>query len=97
MDRKYDYRKGGSRIIFGVDMRIAICEDKKEHAEILESMIRRWAAKENLKVDIGYYQSAEQFLFFMKMFLYCSFFFCLQRQNMTVNLKCCCTSPCYRL
>ncbi len=43
-------------------MRIAICEDNREHAEILQNMILRWAKKENRKVELGYYQSAEQFL-----------------------------------
>lgn len=47
-------------------MRIAICEDNKEHAEILKCMVNRWAEKEKLEVDIGYYQSAEEFLFYMK-------------------------------
>lgn len=47
-------------------MRIAICEDNREHAEILQGMVKRWAAQENIEVDIGYYQSAEQFLFMMK-------------------------------
>ena len=47
-------------------MRIAICEDNREHAEILQGMVERWAAQENMKIDIGYYQSAEQFLFMMK-------------------------------
>lgn len=47
-------------------MRIAICEDNKEHAEILRRMVERWAEQEKLKVDIGYYQSGEQFLFCMK-------------------------------
>lgn len=47
-------------------MRIAICEDNKEHAEILKSIVKRWAEQERIAVDIGYYQSAEQFLFFMK-------------------------------
>lgn len=47
-------------------MRIAICEDNREHAEILQGMIKKWAESENIEVDIGYYQSAEQFLFFMK-------------------------------
>lgn len=47
-------------------MRIAICEDNKEHAEILKSMVSRWAEKEMIEVDIGYYQSAEEFLFYMK-------------------------------
>lgn len=47
-------------------MRIAICEDNKEHAAILQEMVKRWAEHEKIEVDIGYYQSAEQFLFFMK-------------------------------
>ena len=47
-------------------MRIAICEDNKEHAEILKNMIGHWAEQEKFKVDIGYYQSAEEFLFYMK-------------------------------
>lgn len=47
-------------------MRIAICEDNREHMEILEEMINRWAEKENTQVTIGCYQSAEQFLFCMK-------------------------------
>ena len=47
-------------------MRIAICEDNMEHAEILAGMVNRWAQKENMQVTIGRYQSAEQFLFCMK-------------------------------
>lgn len=47
-------------------MRIAICEDNKEHAAILQGMVKRWAEHEKIEVDIGFYQSAEQFLFFMK-------------------------------
>ena len=47
-------------------MRIAICEDNMEHAEILAGMVNRWAQKENVQVNIGRYQSAEQFLFCMK-------------------------------
>ncbi len=47
-------------------MRIAICEDNKEHMEILEEMVNRWAKRENEQVAIGRYQSAEQFLFCMK-------------------------------
>ena len=46
-------------------IRIAICEDNQEHADILKKMVERWAAKENIEVNIGYYKSAEQFLFFM--------------------------------
>ena len=46
-------------------MRIAICEDNREHADMLQSMVKRWAENEKLEVDIGYYQSAEQFLFYM--------------------------------
>ena len=47
-------------------MRIAICEDNREHTEILSEMVNRWAKKENIQVIIGHYQSAEQFLFCMK-------------------------------
>lgn len=47
-------------------MRIAICEDNREHTEILEEMINRWAKKEDKQVVIGCYRSAEQFLFCMK-------------------------------
>lgn len=47
-------------------MRIAICEDNREHMEILEEMINCWAKKESEQVVIGRYQSAEQFLFCMK-------------------------------
>lgn len=47
-------------------MRIAICEDNKDHAEILKRMVKCWADQEKIKVDIGYYQSAEQFMFLMK-------------------------------
>lgn len=47
-------------------MRIAICEDNREHLEILEEMINRWAQKEDEQAVIGCYQSAEQFLFCMK-------------------------------
>ncbi len=45
---------------------IAICEDNKEHTEILKCMINRWAEKQQMKVDIGCYSSAEEFLFYMK-------------------------------
>lgn len=44
-------------------MRIAICEDNPQHAEILKAMIENWASKENKRVDIGYYKSAEEFMF----------------------------------
>lgn len=44
-------------------MRIAVCEDNKEHAEILKGMIKEWAEEEQVKVEIGHYMSAEQFLF----------------------------------
>lgn len=47
-------------------MRIAICEDNREHLEILEEMVNRWAKTSNEQVIIGRYQSAEQFLFCMK-------------------------------
>ena len=47
-------------------MRIAICEDNREHADILKEMVRHWAAQENIEVDIGYYPSAEQFYFNMQ-------------------------------
>ncbi|MBO5033160.1 MAG: response regulator transcription factor [Lachnospiraceae bacterium] len=47
-------------------MRIAICEDNREHAEILEKMIRSWAEQEKTAVVIEQYQSSEQFLFCMK-------------------------------
>ena len=47
-------------------MRIAICEDNREHMEILEEMVNRWAKKECEHVSIGHYESAEQFLFCMK-------------------------------
>lgn len=47
-------------------MRIAICEDNKEHMEILEEMVNRWAKKEDEQISIGRYESAEQFLFCMK-------------------------------
>lgn len=47
-------------------MRIAICEDNKAHAEILERMILLWAKQENIKVSIGYYRSGEEFLFKMR-------------------------------
>ncbi|MDE5590756.1 MAG: LytTR family DNA-binding domain-containing protein [Acetatifactor sp.] len=47
-------------------MRIAICEDNREHLEILEEMVNRWAKTNNEQVVIGRYQSAEQFLFCMK-------------------------------
>ena len=48
------------------NMRIAICEDNREHAEILEKMIRSWAEQEKTAVVIEQYQSSEQFLFCMK-------------------------------
>ena len=47
-------------------MRIAICEDNKEHTEILKSMINHWAEKTKVEVDVGCFQSAEQFLFLIK-------------------------------
>lgn len=47
-------------------MRIVICEDNKEHAEILEEMVRRWAEKEHVPIVIGRFESAEQFLFCME-------------------------------
>ncbi len=47
-------------------MRIAICEDNREHTEILENMAKRWAKKEGEQIVIGCYQSAEQFLFCIK-------------------------------
>ncbi|MCH5263261.1 MAG: response regulator transcription factor [Lachnospiraceae bacterium] len=47
-------------------MRIAICEDNKEHMEILVEMVNRWAKKKNEQIAIGRYESAEQFLFCMK-------------------------------
>ena len=52
--------------INGEYMRIAICEDNREHAEILKEMVNHWAAHVNIEVDIGYYSSAEQFLFYMQ-------------------------------
>lgn len=45
-------------------MRIAICEDNQEHANILNGMIQKWAETEEIKVDIHYYESAEQFLYY---------------------------------
>ena len=47
-------------------MRIAICEDNQEHMEILKDMIVQWSEQEDIKVDVGCFQSAEQFLFLMK-------------------------------
>lgn len=47
-------------------MRIAICEDNREHMEILKEMVNRWAKKEDAQISIGCYESAEQFLFCMK-------------------------------
>ena len=47
-------------------MRIAICEDNKAHAEILQGMIKCWSEQENIKVEINCFQSAEQFLFMMQ-------------------------------
>ena len=40
-------------------MRIVICEDNKEYAEILEEMVRRWAEKEHVPIVIGRFESAE--------------------------------------
>ena len=40
-------------------MRIVICEDNKEYAEILEEMVRRWADKEHVPIVIGRFESAE--------------------------------------
>lgn len=47
-------------------MRIAICEDNREHTEILEEMAKHWAKKAGEQIVIGCYQSAEQFLFCVK-------------------------------
>ena len=47
-------------------MRIAICEDNREHTEILEDMAKRWAKKTGEPMVVGCYQSAEQFLFCVK-------------------------------
>lgn len=47
-------------------MRIAICEDNREHTDILEEMLNRWAKRECKQIVIGRYESAEQFLFCMK-------------------------------
>ena len=47
-------------------MRIAICEDNREHTEILEDMAKHWAKKVGEQIVIGCYQSAEQFLFCVK-------------------------------
>lgn len=47
-------------------MRIAICEDNREHREILEEMINRWAQNQRENVLVRNYESAEQFLFYMK-------------------------------
>ena len=44
-------------------MRVAICEDEKYHADILTAMVNKWAQDEQVSVDIGYYRSAEEFLF----------------------------------
>ncbi len=44
-------------------MRIAICEDDREHADILEGMIQRWAEAEGMEAQIVYYESAEEFMF----------------------------------
>lgn len=46
-------------------IRIAICEDNQEHADILKRMVERWAERKNIEIDIGYYKSGEQFLFYM--------------------------------
>ena len=44
-------------------LRIAICEDNPQHAEILKAMIEKWASEENKRADIGNYKSAEEFMF----------------------------------
>jgi DNA-binding LytR/AlgR family response regulator len=44
-------------------LRIAICEDERQHADILTAMVNKWAQDEKIPVDLGYYQSAEEFLF----------------------------------
>ena len=44
-------------------MRIAICEDNPEHAEILETMINKWSKIENKKTEVIRYRSAEEFMF----------------------------------
>ena len=46
-----------------VNMRIAICEDNQEHADILEGMIHKWADAEGLEVHISHYISGEQFMY----------------------------------
>ncbi len=33
-------------------MRIAICEDNQEHANVLKGMIQKWAETEEIKVDM---------------------------------------------
>lgn len=45
-------------------MRIAICEDNQEHADILKGMIQKWAEMEKIKADINHYESAEQFMYY---------------------------------
>ena len=45
-------------------MRIAICEDNQEHANVLKGMIQKWTETEEIKVDMNYYESAEQFLYY---------------------------------
>lgn len=43
-------------------MRIALCEDQKAHAEIIENYVKRWSETHGLRTDIVHYTSAEEFL-----------------------------------
>lgn len=45
-------------------VRIAICEDNPDHADILRKMIHRWASVEEKQVEVHCYRSAEEFLFY---------------------------------
>jgi len=44
-------------------MRIAVCDDEKEHVNGNTSLIQKWAAKNERTVDIDEFSSAEEFLF----------------------------------
>ena len=43
-------------------MRIAICEDERVHAALLESEIEKWAATTNDRPQVEHFSSAEEFL-----------------------------------
>lgn len=44
-------------------MRIAICEDNPEHAEMLADIVQGWARRRDVQVALACYKNAEEFLF----------------------------------